>query len=137
MIKTLNEMKAESLLERRCHWLFRYDDASNVEGLHIEILERDEDRYLEAVHHIDENHLEEQIKIYHEDALLFDDSSSFIQSYDCIFIDAAKVQYQKFFEKYVPYLKEDVDFRIVDNLDLWNESLGYSTYQEQKYQGFG
>ncbi len=118
MIKTLNEMKAESLLEIGS--AIGYSAmmmASNVEGLHIETLERDEDRYLEAVHHIDENHLEEQIKIYHEDALLFDDSSLVYPPYDCIFIDAAKAQYQKFFEKYVPYLKED-GLVIVDNLDF-------------------
>ena len=38
-----------------------------------------------------------------------------IQKYDVIFIDAAKAQYQKFFEKYEPLLKED-GMIISDNL---------------------
>ncbi|WP_281074136.1 hypothetical protein [Catenibacterium sp. co_0103] len=40
------------------------------------------------------------------------------------FIDASKAQYQRFFEKYVPYLKED-GFVLVDNLDFHGMILIY------------
>ena len=77
----------------------------------------DNDRYLEAVCHIREHHLEQRITIHHHDALTFDTQLLQHAPYDCLFIDAAKAQYQKFFEKYVPFVKED-GIIVVDNLDF-------------------
>lgn len=90
---------------------------SHVEGLKIDTIELDENRYLEALFNIQERHLEDQISIYHDDALTFDTQLLKYAPYDCLFIDAAKAQYQKFFEKYIPYVKER-GIVIVDNLDF-------------------
>lgn len=91
--------------------------AVHVDGLKVETIERDEERYLEALCHIQQHHLGNQIIIHHDDALTFDVSKLSIQSFDCLFIDAAKAQYQKFFEKYIPFVKKD-GIVIVDNLDF-------------------
>jgi Predicted O-methyltransferase len=90
---------------------------THVNGLKVDTIELDKDRYQEAVFNIEERHLTEKITIYHDDALLFETSLLKNKPYDCLFIDAAKAQYQKFFEKYVPFVKED-GMIIVDNLDF-------------------
>ena len=40
-----------------------------------------------------------------------------LTEFDCLFIDAAKAQYQKFFEKYMPLVQKN-GICIVDNLDF-------------------
>lgn len=90
---------------------------SNVEGLKIDTIELNEERYHEAVINIKENHHEDDIEIFLDDALTFDCDKLKYKDYDCLFIDAAKAQYQKFFEKYVPYVKDN-GIIIVDNLDF-------------------
>jgi len=62
----------------------------------ITTVERDVDRYNEAVNNIKLVGLDNQITIYNADALEYTDNNK----YDLIFIDAAKAQYIKFFEKY-------------------------------------
>lgn len=91
--------------------------ASHVENLHIDTIERDHNRYLEAVDHIAEFGLNDRIKIHEADALTFAVEKLQYAPYDCLFIDAAKAQYQKFFERYVPFVKKE-GFIIVDNLDF-------------------
>lgn len=91
--------------------------ASHVANLHIDTIERDHQRYLEAVEHIAEFDLNDRIKIHEADALNFATENLQFAPYDCLFIDAAKAQYQKFFERYVPFVKKD-GFIIVDNLDF-------------------
>lgn len=90
---------------------------SHVEGLKIDTIELNEERYNEACCNIKERQLEDRISIFHDDALTFDEEKLKYQPYDVLFIDAAKAQYQKFFEKYVPYVKHD-GLIIVDNLDF-------------------
>ena len=90
---------------------------SNVPGLKIDTIELNQERYEEACMNIQTYHLENSISIFHDDALTFDETKLQYAPYDCLFIDAAKAQYQKFFEKYVPYVKED-GIVIVDNLDF-------------------
>lgn len=55
-----------------------------------------------------------QIKLIDEDALSF---NGHLETYDLIFIDAAKAQYKKFFEKFTPYLNKD-GIVLCDNLDF-------------------
>ena len=76
-------------------------------------IERNPDMIVQAKKNIGESGLSDQITLIEGDALEVDVDGMF----DCIFIDAAKAQYQRFFEKYVPYLKED-GFVLVDNLDF-------------------
>lgn len=90
---------------------------SNVPDLKIDTIELNQERYEEACMNIQTHHLEDSISIFHDDALTFDEAKLQYAPYDCLFIDAAKAQYQKFFEKYVPYVKED-GIVIVDNLDF-------------------
>ena len=79
--------------------------------------ELDDARYLEAIQNIKEQQLEDQIEIHHDDALTFDINDLKYQEFDCLFIDAAKAQYQKFFEKYMPLVQKN-GICIVDNLSL-------------------
>lgn len=71
--------------------------------IHIVTVERDEVRYKEAVRNIQKCNMEKQIKIFHADALEFEIEEKF----DLIFIDAAKAQYSKFFERYAKNLEEN------------------------------
>lgn len=90
---------------------------SNIDDFVVETIELDKERYEEAVDNINNNNLNERIVIHHDDALEFSLDNLHYQEFDCLFIDAAKAQYQKFFEKYMPYVKEN-GICIVDNLDF-------------------
>ena len=79
----------------------------------ITTIERDINRFNEAVKNIKEFNLENQIEIINADALEYTTDKQF----DLIFIDAAKAQYIKFFEKYKTNLKQDGTI-ISDNLDF-------------------
>ena len=118
LIQKLNEIHAKSCLEIGS--AIGYSSmmmATFVEGLHIDTIELNEERYQEAVCNIHERQLEHMISIYNDDALTFDKQKLKYSPYDCLFIDAAKAQYQKFFEKYVDLVKDD-GIIIVDNLDF-------------------
>lgn len=90
---------------------------NNVDNLKVETIERDDERYLEAHQNIHDYHQDDHIILHHDDALLMSTEELQAAPYDCLFIDAAKAQYQKFFEKYIPYVKKD-GFVFVDNLDF-------------------
>lgn len=81
------------------------------EDIHIVTIERDKERYQEAVKNIHMMHLEKRITLIHGDALDVQIDGIF----DMIFIDAAKSQYIRFFERYEKYLKKN-GFIITDNL---------------------
>lgn len=118
LISKLNEMQALSCLEIGS--AIGYSSmmmVSHVKGLKIDTIELNDERYQEAVSHIQERHLENDISIFHDDALTFETTQLKYAPYDCLFIDAAKAQYQKFFEKYVDLVKDD-GIIIVDNLDF-------------------
>lgn len=118
MCDRLNECQASSVLEIGS--AIGYSAifmALHVNGLKIDTIERDDVRYNEAVKNVNEFDLNDRITLHYADALEFDESLLQHQPYDLLFIDAAKAQYQKFFEKYVGYVKED-GMIIVDNLDF-------------------
>lgn len=79
----------------------------------ITTIERDEKRYKKAVENIKKFKLEEQIKIILDDAL----ETNIDDKYDLIFIDAAKAQNIKFFDKYKHNLNENGSI-ITDNLNF-------------------
>jgi len=85
-------------------------------GCKVDTFERDEFMISEARKHIELYDVEHQVTLYAEDALKFQGE---LRSYDLIFIDAAKAQYQKFFEKYTPYLRPN-GIVICDNLSFHN-----------------
>ena len=75
--------------------------ASADKNVEVTTIERDEKRYREAVKNVNECGLDNQINIVFNDAL---DVNLAGHKYDLIFIDAAKGQYIKFFEKFENYL---------------------------------
>lgn len=83
------------------------------EEIHVVTVERDEIRYQQALKNIKQANMEKQIEIYHMDAFDFETTKQF----DLIFIDAAKSQYIKFFEKFKNNLKPTGTI-ISDNLDF-------------------
>lgn len=81
-------------------------------SVEVTTIERDEKRYREAVKNVNECGLDTQINIVFNDAL---DVNLAGHKYDLIFIDAAKGQYIKFFEKFENYLNPG-GVIITDNL---------------------
>lgn len=72
------------------------------EKIKITTIEKNDSRYLEALKNIKNFNLEKQITLVLADALDIELS----EQYDLIFIDAAKGQYIKFFEKFKKNLKK-------------------------------
>ncbi len=70
----------------------------------ITTVERDVERYEKAVEYIERAALTDRIHIIEADALALDGDAHLEESYDALFIDAAKGQYKRFFEKYAPYV---------------------------------
>ena len=87
--------------------------ASISDDIKVTTIERDSFRYNEAVKNIDYNNLNDRINIILGDAL----EVNIEGSYDLIFIDAAKAQSIKFFEKYSPLLKDNGTI-ITDNINF-------------------
>ena len=83
------------------------------DDIHITTIERDKERYDEAVKNIKYHNLEDRINIIFGDALEVEVEGS----YDLIFIDAAKSQSIKFFTKYEKVLIDD-GFIIPDNINF-------------------
>ncbi len=90
---------------------------SNINDFKVETIELDQERYEEAVNNVTQHQLQDKIYLHHHDALDLNLQELKIKQFDCLFIDAAKAQYQKFFEKYMPLVKQD-GICIVDNLDF-------------------
>ncbi len=87
---------------------------SASEGVELTTIERDEKRYMEALKNVKKCGLEKQIEIVFQDAL---DVNLVGRTYDLIFIDAAKGQYIKFFEKFSHYLSPG-GVIITDNINF-------------------
>jgi predicted O-methyltransferase YrrM len=75
--------------------------ASASPDVEVTTIERDDKKYREAVKNINRAKLDKRIEIVYNDAL---DVNLAGHKYDLIFIDAAKGQYIKFFEKFENYL---------------------------------
>lgn len=86
--------------------------ASASADVEITTIERDEKRYREAVKNVNKCGLDKRIDIVFNDALEVNLAG---HKYDLIFIDAAKGQYIKFFEKFENYLNPG-GVIITDNL---------------------
>ncbi|MFV0393946.1 MAG: O-methyltransferase [Coprobacillaceae bacterium] len=90
---------------------------NNINDFYVETIELNKDRYLQAIKNIEDTNSKNKITIHHGDALEYPISNFVKHDFDCLFIDAAKAQYQKFFEKYMPLINEN-GICIVDNLDF-------------------
>lgn len=75
--------------------------ASASRDVKVTTIERDEIRYMECLKNVKKCGLDKEINVVFQDAL---DVNLTGVSYDLIFIDAAKGQYKKFFEKFQYFL---------------------------------
>lgn len=82
-------------------------------NIRVTTIEKDKERYNEAIKNINRLKLNDRINIILEDALNIDITGK----YDLIFIDAAKSQYIKFFEKFEKNLDEN-GVIVTDNLSF-------------------
>ncbi len=87
--------------------------ASSDKDVVVTTIERDETRYMECLKNVKKCGLEKKINVVYQDALELNLSEEL--RYDLIFIDAAKGQYIKFFEKYKNFLNPG-GVIITDNL---------------------
>lgn len=69
--------------------------------IHIDTIEKKEDMYVQAIKNIKDNGLDSQIDVHF---MPIEDFKS-DKMYDLIFVDAAKAQYQKYMEMFLPNLK--------------------------------
>jgi len=88
--------------------------ALSVPDCEIVTLEISEDMVKRAIQNIKEANLSDRITVIHRDAC---DGLEIDKPFDMIFIDAAKGQYMKFFNHYVPHLRKG-GLLICDNVLL-------------------
>ena len=81
------------------------------DDIHVTSIERNQDKYIEAIKNIKKCKLEKRITLVLSDAL----NVELKDKYDLIFIDAAKGQYLNFFNKYKDNLLDD-GFIVSDNI---------------------
>lgn len=87
--------------------------ASSSSDAIVTTIERDEVRYMECLKNVKKCGMEKKISVVYQDALELNLSEDL--KYDLIFIDAAKGQYTKFFEKYKYFLNPNGTI-ITDNI---------------------
>ena len=87
--------------------------ASVAEDVKITTIERDEARYMECLKNVKKCGMDKKITVVYQDALEVNLTEKV--EYDLIFIDAAKGQYTKFFEKFKYFLAPN-GIIITDNL---------------------
>lgn len=84
-----------------------------LEGVEVLTIERNIDMYEQAIKNIEAAKMQDQIQVIKADALEVDETK--LGNFDLIFIDAAKAQSIKFFEKYESQLN-DKGIIVTDNL---------------------
>lgn len=89
--------------------------ASSSKDTIVTTIERDEARYMECLKNVKKCNMEKKINVVYQDALELNLSEEL--KYDLIFIDAAKGQYTKFFEKYKNFLNPNGAI-ITDNINF-------------------
>lgn len=87
--------------------------ASVSEDVKVTTIERDEARYMECLKNVKKCGMDKKITVVYQDALEVNLTEKV--EYDLIFIDAAKGQYTKFFEKFKYFLAPN-GIIITDNL---------------------
>jgi predicted O-methyltransferase YrrM len=81
--------------------------AEALPGTEIVTLERDDARYQQALDFVGRSPQKDQLDIIFGDALEHVEEVEGKGPFDAIFIDAAKGQYQKFFDLYTPFLTDE------------------------------
>ena len=83
------------------------------DDIHITTIERDEKRYLEAIKNVKKMDLEDRIHLIYKDEI----DVKLNDKFDLVFIDAAKAQNTKFFEKFEYNLNSNGTI-ITDNMNF-------------------
>lgn len=96
------------------------------DSIEVVSIERDQDKYIEAIKNVKKCNLDKRVSLILSDALNIDLNGK----YDLIFIDAAKGQYLKFFEKYKENLNED-GFIISDNIAFHGHVENYDKIENR------
>lgn len=102
--------------------------ASANEDVYVTTIERDETRYMECLKNVKACKMDKKINVVYQDAL--DVNLPGTVKYDLIFIDAAKGQYTKFFEKFKYFLAPGGHI-ITDNINF-HGYVGHSSEIESK-----
>ena len=96
------------------------------ESIEVVSIERDQEKYIEAINNVKKCNLDKRISLILGDAL----NLELNDKYDMIFIDAAKGQYLNFFEKYKNNLKDD-GFIVSDNIEFHGHVENYKNIQNR------
>ncbi len=113
LIQLIRTSKSKSVLEIGSAIGYSAIMMATFTGCKVYTIERNLDSYNRAVENIKKAKLEDRITIVNADALEYQISEDY--KFDLLFIDAAKAQYIKFFEKYENFLKPN-GIIISDNL---------------------
>ncbi|WP_062049942.1 O-methyltransferase [Bacillus sp. JCM 19034] len=105
LLQQLKLIKPERILEIGTAIGYSAIRMSQATGAHVVTIERDEQRYEQAIQNIRQAGLADKIEVYFADALQFVEKLESSTYFDVLFIDAAKGQYQRFFELFEPYVK--------------------------------
>ncbi|NLY62955.1 MAG: methyltransferase [Erysipelothrix sp.] len=121
LIKQIEKYKVNDILELGSAIGYSAIMMSNIhDNIKIVTIEKDEERYHEAVNNIDKLAKQSQIQIHLADALEFETNDKF----DMIFLDLAKSRYEAMLNKFYPNLNNG-GIVIVDNLGMYG--LVYET----------
>lgn len=105
LLNTIKLMKAKNILE--IGTAIGYSSIMMARcNTNVTTFERDENMYNIAIENIKKFNLDDKINVIFHDAL---DGASLLngKKFDILFIDAAKAQYQKFFDIYTPFLNDN------------------------------
>lgn len=157
ILELLSIVKPKRILEIGCAIGYSSICMAYHSNACIDTIERNENMYQLALKNIEDFSMSHLINVFYNDALLID--NSLLSKYDIIFIDAAKAQNIKFFEKFSPLLndggliitdnllfhgaKDDYDNlsknvrKMVDKIDLYNKYLQNLTDYETIFINIG
>jgi len=116
LVKTIKLLEVKNILEIGTAIGYSSISMAINSVANIDTIERNEANFNQAIENIRMCKLNERIKVFNEDALTID-LNLLKDHYDLIFIDAAKAQMRKFFEKFSPKLSFN-GVIIIDNLNF-------------------
>jgi len=129
IINKINETKSKKILEvGSAIGYCAINMALVADDIHVDTIERNEKMYLKAIENVKRLGLESRVHVFFADALEIDEA--LLQNdYDLIFVDAAKAQYIRFFEKFGALLRKE-GLIISDNLSFHGCAQKYRDGEE-------
>ena len=118
LVETLKKRNAKRVLEIGTATGYSAISMALLADVSVTTVERDLERFVEAEKNVAAFGLESEVKLIFADALTLELDPQF---FDVIFIDAAKAQYEKFFNIYKKYLAPKGAI-VTDNLNFHNLS---------------